>query len=63
LAQARVALTHEQTYEHRRDLDAHLRPYRSKFTAEQLARLERQFLDRRVFEVFSIPRLSLFYIR
>ncbi len=63
LSQARVALTPEQTYEHRKELDNYLRPYRSKFTADQLARLERQFLDRRLFENFSLPRLSLFYIR
>jgi hypothetical protein len=63
LSQARVALTPEQAYEHRKELDGYLRPYRSKFTADQLARLERQFLDRRLFEIFFLPRLSLFYVR
>jgi len=63
LNQARVSLTPEQVYEHRRELDGYLRPYRSKFTADQLARLERQFLDRRLFEIFLLPRLSLFYLR
>jgi len=63
LSQARVTLTPEQMYEHRKELEGYLKPYRSKFTADQLARLERQFLDRRLFEDFSIPRLSLFYIR
>jgi hypothetical protein len=62
LSQARVSLTPDQMYQHRKELDNYLRPYRSKFTADQLARLERQFLDRRLFENFSLPRLSLFYI-
>jgi hypothetical protein len=29
---------------------------------EQLARLEKTFLDRRVFEHFGLPRLSLYYL-
>jgi hypothetical protein len=63
LTQARINLTPEQGYEHRRELDQYLKPYRSKFTADQLSRLERQFLDRQIFEKFSLPRLSLFYVR
>ena len=40
-----------------------LRPYRSKMTAAQLAMLETQYLDRRLLESASLPRLSLFYLR
>jgi hypothetical protein len=32
-------------------------------TAEQVATLERQFLDRRFLESAGLPRLSLFYMR
>jgi hypothetical protein len=46
----------------RKELDFQLRPYRGKMTAEQLARIEKSFLDRRVYEESGLPRLSLFYI-
>lgn len=46
----------------RRELDRSLAPYRRKMTAEQLATLERQFLRKRLFEKYEIPRLSLFYL-
>ncbi len=46
----------------RRDLDRQLAPYRRKMTAEQLGRLERQYTQKRLFERFSLPRLSLFYL-
>jgi hypothetical protein len=32
-------------------------------TADQIAMLERQFLDRRLLESADLPRLSLFYLR
>ena len=32
-------------------------------TAEQLAMLERQYLERRLLEKAGLPRLSLFYMR
>jgi hypothetical protein len=31
-------------------------------TADQLARLEKSFLDRKVYELSRLPRLSLFYV-
>ena len=46
----------------RRALDAELRPYRGKMTAAQLAMLEQQYLERRLLEAASLPRLSLFYL-
>jgi hypothetical protein len=45
----------------RKALDSQLRPYRSKMTADQLAMLERQYLDRDLLENANVPRLSLFY--
>ncbi|MFY9751741.1 MAG: hypothetical protein WBS18_10530 [Candidatus Acidiferrales bacterium] len=46
----------------RRELDRSLAPYRRKMTAEQLGQLERRYLQKRLFEYFSVPRLSLFYL-
>jgi hypothetical protein len=46
----------------RREMDRSLAPYRRKMSAEQLAQLERQYTQKRLFEHFRIPRLSLFYL-
>ena len=63
LATARAGQTEEQLLQARRELDAELRPYRGKMTADQLTMLERQYLDRRLLERLGLPRLSLFYLR
>jgi hypothetical protein len=62
LAVARVAQTEESLLAVRSDLDRQLRPYRGKMTADQLALLEKQFLERSLLEKGGLPRLSLFYI-
>ena len=46
----------------RRELDRQLAPYRRKMTAAQLSQLERQYTQKRLFEKFDVPRLSLFYL-
>ena len=46
----------------RRELDRQLSPYRRKMTAAQLAQVERQYLQKRLFELFAFPRLSFFYL-
>jgi len=46
----------------RREMDRSLAPYRRKMSAEQLAQLERQYTQKRLFEHFGVPRLSLFYL-
>jgi hypothetical protein len=46
----------------RREMDRSLAPYRRKMSAEQLTQLERQYLQKRLFEYFEVPRLSLFYL-
>ncbi|MGA2481911.1 MAG: hypothetical protein ABSF92_02185 [Candidatus Acidiferrales bacterium] len=46
----------------RRELDRQLLPYRRKMSADQLAQVERQYLQKRLFELFGFPRLSLFYL-
>jgi hypothetical protein len=46
----------------RRDLDRQLAPYRRRMTADQLGQLERRYMQKRLFEHFDLPRLSLFYL-
>ena len=46
----------------RRELDSQLAAYRRKMKAEQLAMIERQFLQKKLLEEFALPRLSLFYM-
>lgn len=46
----------------RREMDRALAPYRRKMNAAQLAQLERQYTQKRLFETLQIPRLSLFYL-
>jgi hypothetical protein len=61
-ARARAAASEDALFEARRSLDQELKPYRGKMSTEQLATLERQFLDRKVLEAAGLPRLSLFYL-
>ncbi len=63
IASERAAQTEEELWAARRELDAQLRPYRGKMTADQIAMLEKQYLDRRLLERAGLPRLRLFYLR
>ena len=63
IAALRASQTEEALLETRRELDRQLRPYRGKMTAEQLAMLEKQYLERSLLEKAGLPRLSLFYMR
>jgi hypothetical protein len=60
---ARTRQSEEDLFRARRELELSLRPYRSKMSAEQLAMLERQYLERRLLDDANLPRLSLFYLR
>ena len=62
IAIARARQTEAELLSIRRDLDHQLRPYRGKMSAQQLAMLEKQYLDRRLLEDAGLPRLSLFYL-
>jgi hypothetical protein len=62
IARLRASASEEQLFEARRALDQELKPYRSKMTADQLAMLEKKFLERRLLESAGLPRLSLFYL-
>lgn len=46
----------------RREMDRSLAPYRRKMSADQLAQVERQYTQKRLFEHFEVPRLSFFYL-
>jgi hypothetical protein len=50
-------------YAIRANLDRELRPYRAKMSADQIAMLERRYLDTALLEAAKLPRLSLFYLR
>jgi len=63
LAAAATACASEETLvAARREFDRQLAPYRRKMSAAQLAQVERQYLQKRLFEGFGLPRLSLFYM-
>lgn len=63
IAAARAAQSDEDLFQDRRALDAQLRSYRSRMTADQISMLEKQFLERALLERLKLPRLSLFYLR
>jgi hypothetical protein len=63
VAVARTRQKDEDLLAIRQSLDAELRPYRGKMTAEQLSMLERRYLDSALLERAQLPRLSLFYLR
>ncbi|HWZ56802.1 MAG TPA: hypothetical protein VNZ63_12070, partial [Verrucomicrobiae bacterium] len=46
----------------RREMDSQLAPYRRKMSSAQLSQLERQYLQKRLWERYNLPRLSLFYL-
>jgi hypothetical protein len=45
----------------RREVDGQLAAYRRKMKAEQLALIEKQYMQKRLLDEFALPRLSLFY--
>jgi hypothetical protein len=63
IAQLKSEKSEEDLFVLKRELDEQLRPYRGKMSAPQLSMLERQYMDRRLFESARVPRLSLFYMR
>jgi hypothetical protein len=45
----------------RREVDGQLAGYRRKMKAEQLAFVEKQYMQKRLLDEFGLPRLSLYY--
>jgi len=62
IARVRSSASDDALFNARREMDQQLKPYRGKMTADQLAMLDRQFLDRKLLESARLPRLSLFYL-
>src|SRR4051794_18767950 len=62
VAVLRASQTDKELFTIRQALDAELRPYRGKMTADQLALLERRYTDTALLERAQVPRLSLFYL-
>ncbi|MFQ5778008.1 MAG: hypothetical protein ACE5IP_08370 [Terriglobia bacterium] len=62
LAALTQATPAEELVELRREVDRALAPYRRRMKAEQLMLVEKQFLQRKLFERSGVPRLSLFYL-
>jgi hypothetical protein len=56
------ASTVELLAQFRAEVERGIIPYRGKMTGPQIESLERQFLKKRLFEHYGIPRLSLFYL-
>ena len=46
----------------RREVDGQLATYRRKMKAEQLALVEKQYMQKRLLDEFKLPRLSLYYL-
>jgi hypothetical protein len=51
----------ERLLQLRREMDGQLAAYRGKMKAEQLALVEKQYLQKRLLEEYGLPRLSLYY--
>jgi hypothetical protein len=63
LTAALTALAPDEFHlEIRREMDRQLSPYRQKMNSAQLSQLERQYLQKRLWERYNLPRLSLFYL-
>jgi hypothetical protein len=62
IAAALQAASEDELVQARTEMQRQLAPYRRKMTAEQLALLEKQYLQRKMLEAADLPRLSLFYL-
>ncbi len=62
IAAALQAAPEEEMVQARAEMQRQLAPYRRKMSAEQLALLEKQYLQRRILDAAGLPRLSLFYL-
>jgi hypothetical protein len=57
-----TAVPEEQLVALREQAARELAPYRSKMQAVQIKQIQQQFLQKRLLEAHSLPRLSLFYM-
>ena len=56
------AMSEEELLTVREEINSELKRHRRGLKAEQLAMLEKKLTDRKIFERFKVPRLSLFYL-
>jgi hypothetical protein len=57
-----TATPEEEVLKVRSEADRELVPYRAKMSAAQIEQLHKQFLQKRLLEIYGLPRLSLFYM-
>ncbi|HMG99909.1 MAG TPA: hypothetical protein VK555_00790, partial [Terriglobales bacterium] len=57
-----AATPDEQIVQMRSEADHELSPYRRKMPASQIEQLQRQYVHKRLLELYGLPRLSLFYM-
>jgi hypothetical protein len=62
IARLRAHASEDAQLAARRALNLDLKPYRGRMSTDQIAMLEKQFLERRLLETAGLPRLSLFYL-
>ena len=61
-AALQASATEEELVSLKAQADRELAPYRAKMSAVQLRQVQQQFLHKRLLELRSLPRLSLFYM-
>jgi len=57
-----AATPDEQIVQMRSEADRELSPYRKKMPASQIEQLQKQYVHKRLLELYGVPRLSLFYM-
>jgi hypothetical protein len=57
-----AATPDEQIVQIRNQADRELSPYRRKMPASQIEQLQKQYVHKRLLELYRVPRLSLFYM-
>ncbi|GAC1433193.1 MAG: hypothetical protein NVS1B11_12890 [Terriglobales bacterium] len=62
LAVLMAATPDEQIVTLRAQADRELAPYRCKMAAAQIDQLQKQYLNKKLLEVYKLPRVSLFYM-
>lgn len=58
----RTGASEEELVQVRQQADTELAPFRSRMNAVQLRQVQQQFVTRRLLQMSSLPRLSLFYM-
>jgi hypothetical protein len=62
LAALQSSATEQELVDLKTQADRELAPYRAKMSAVQLRQVQQQFLHKRLLELRTLPRLSLFYM-